>query len=50
MRLYKTKRCERRRNKKQQSFLALRFEDMEKAGIVRYWLAREREESSHRRL
>ena len=36
-------RYERRRNKKQQSFLALRFEDMEKAGIVRYWLARERE-------
>lgn len=36
-------RYERRENKKQQSFLALRFEDMEKAGIVRYWLARERE-------
>lgn len=36
-------RYERRRNKKQQSFLALRFEDMEKAGIVRYWLAREGE-------
>ena len=36
-------RYDRRMNKKQQSFLALRFEDMEKAGIVRYWLARERE-------
>lgn len=42
-------RYERRENKKQQSFLALRFEDMEKAGIVRYWLAREREATPLRR-
>jgi len=36
-------RYDRRWNKKRQTFLTLRFDDMEKAGIVRYWLARERE-------
>jgi len=36
-------RYERRMNKKQQSFLAFRFEDLERAGVVRYWLTREQQ-------
>jgi len=39
-------RYERRWNKKMQSFLALRFEDMEQAGIVRFWLSKDVEEAA----